>query len=228
MRPSSVMVFAAGFGTRMGALTQTRPKPMIPVAGRPLIDHALQLVEGQGFDPIVVNLHYLPDQIRNHLRGRNIQFSDESDQILETGGGLKAALSLLGDGPVVTMNTDAVWAGPNPVRMLTQAWNPADMDALLLCIPRENAVGHTGQGDFLLDGDGRLTRGPGLVYSGVQIIKTDLLHQINERSFSLNILWNQMLEQGRAFGLGYSGKWCDVGRPEGILLAEDMVRGTDV
>lgn len=228
MRPTSVMVFAAGFGTRMGRLTQTQPKPMIPVAGRPLIDHALQLVEGHGFDPIVANLHYLPDQIRDHLGGRNIHFSDETAEILETGGGLKAALPLLGTGPVLTMNTDAVWAGPNPVSILTQAWSPDEMDALLLCIPRESAVGHTGQGDFLLGRDGRLTRGPGLVYSGVQIIKTDLLHQIKERSFSLNILWNQMLDQDRAFGLGYPGKWCDVGRPEGIKLAEDMLRDADV
>lgn len=227
MRPSSVMVFAAGFGTRMGALTQTRPKPMIPVAGQPLIDHALHLVEGQGFDPIVVNLHYLPDQIRAHLQHRNIQFADETQEILETGGGLKAALPMLGAGPVVTMNTDAAWAGPNPVPMLTEAWDPEKMDALLMCVPLENAVGHLGQGDFVLT-DGRLSRGPGLVYSGVQIIKTDLLEQIPQRAFSLNLLWNQMLTKDRVFGLSYPGKWCDVGHPEGITLAEQMLRDADV
>jgi MurNAc alpha-1-phosphate uridylyltransferase len=221
------MVFAAGFGTRMGALTQSRPKPMIPVAGQPLIDHALNLVEGQGFDPIVVNLHYLPDQIRAHLQHRNIQFADETQEILETGGGLKAALPMLGAGPVVTMNTDAAWAGPNPVPLLTEAWDPEKMDALLMCVPLENAVGHLGQGDFVLT-DGRLSRGPGLVYSGVQIIKTDLLEQIPQRAFSLNLLWNQMLAKDRVFGLSYPGKWCDVGHPEGIALAEQMLRDADV
>ncbi|WP_420568990.1 nucleotidyltransferase family protein [Thalassovita sp.] len=227
MRPSSVMVFAAGFGTRMGALTRSMPKPMIPVGGKPLIDHALHLVEGLEFDPIVVNLHYLPEQIRDHLNGRNILFADETQEILETGGGLKAALPLLGAGPVLTMNTDAAWAGPNPVPLLTQAWDPSKMDALLMCVPPENAIGHAGQGDFLLKDD-RLSRGPGLVYSGVQIIKTDLLHQIPERAFSLNLLWNQMLAEGRIFGLSYPGKWCDVGRPEGISLAEDMLGAADV
>jgi MurNAc alpha-1-phosphate uridylyltransferase len=221
------MLFAAGLGTRMGALTRTRPKPMIPVAGKPLLDHALHLVEGQGFDPIVVNLHFLPDQIREYLTGRPVVFSDESEALLETGGGLKAALPQLGDGPVLTMNTDAAWAGPNPVPMLIEAWDPARMDALLMCVPRENAVGHRGQGDFLLN-KGVLSRGPGLVYTGVQIIKTDLLADIPERAFSLNVLWDQMLANCRAFGLSYPGKWADVGRPEGIELAETMLSNADV
>ncbi len=221
------MVFAAGFGTRMGALTRAQPKPMISVAGMPLIDHALQLVDGQGLDPVVVNLHYLPDQIRSHLTTRNVLFSDESQEILETGGGLKAALPLLGSGPVLTMNTDAVWAGPNPVPLLLDAWDPTRMDALLMCVPRENAVGHLGQGDFVLN-QGCLTRGLGAVYTGIQIIKTDLLAQIPDKAFSLNLLWNRMLADGRAFGLSYPGKWCDVGHPEGILLAEEMLRDADV
>lgn len=228
MRPDSVMIFAAGFGTRMGHLTQDRPKPLISVAGKPLIDHALNLLDGQGFHTVVANLHYLPDQIRTHLSGRDILFSDETSQILETGGGLKAALPLLGAGPVVTMNTDAVWAGPNPIPMLLEAWNPERMDALLMCVPRDNAVGHAGQGDFLLDSTGRLTRGPGLVYSGVQIIKTDLLTSITEPAFSLNVLWNHMLEQKKAFGIPYPGHWCDVGHPAGITLAETMIGEADV
>lgn len=228
MRPDSVMIFAAGFGTRMGELTRNRPKPMIPVAGKPLIDHALDLIEGQGFNNVVANLHYLPDQIRAHLAGRDILFSDETAKILETGGGLKAALPLLGRSPVMTMNTDAVWSGPNPVPMLLQAWNPQKMDALLMCVPRENAMGHAGQGDFVLGSDGQLTRGPGMVYSGVQIMKTDLLSEIDEPAFSLNAVWNRMLSDGRAFGLGYTGKWCDVGHPEGITLAEEMLESADV
>jgi MurNAc alpha-1-phosphate uridylyltransferase len=222
------MIFAAGFGTRMGHLTKDRPKPLIPVAGKPLIDHALDLLDGQGFQTVVANLHYLPDQIRTHLSDREILFSDETTQILETGGGLKAALPLLGAGPVITMNTDAVWAGPNPIPMLLEAWNPERMDALLMCVPRDNAVGHAGQGDFLLDRAGCLRRGPGLVYSGVQIIKTDLLTSITEPVFSLNILWNHMLEQKTAFGIPYPGHWCDVGHPAGITLAETMIGEADV
>lgn len=223
MHPDAVMLFAAGFGTRMGTLTANRPKPLIPVAGRPLIDHALALVEEIHPRHVVANVHYLPDQIQSHLVGREVAFSDESDRILETGGGLRAALPLLGQGPVFTMNTDAVWKGPNPMQMLLDNWRPDEMDALLLCIPRENAIGHTGQGDFLLNANEPLSRGPGQVYSGVQILKTDRLTQISEDVFSLNVLWDQMLRDQRLFGISYPGQWCDVGRPEGIKLAEQML-----
>lgn len=228
MRPDSVMLFAAGFGTRMGALTATRPKPLIRVAGKALIDHALDLVDQIQPRRVVANLHYLPDQIRTHLAGRQIVFADESTRILETGGGLKAALPLLGPGPVFTMNTDAVWQGPNPLSLLQEAWQPDRMDALLLCVPRDRAVGHAGRGDFLLDDQARLTRGPGQVYSGVQIVKTDLLADIADPVFSLNLLWDQMLAQGRLFGHSYPGEWCDVGHPEGIALAERMIGARDV
>lgn len=223
MHPDAVMLFAAGFGTRMGALTADRPKPLIPVAGKPLIDHALDLVRPAAPSRIVANIHYLPDQLRQHLDGSGVILSDESDRILETGGGLRKALPLLGSGPVFTMNTDAVWQGPNPLTLLSQAWEPDRMDALLLCIPRENAVGHTGAGDFLMDDENRLRRGPGLVYSGLQILKADGLADIEEQVFSLNLLWNRMLDQGRLFGVGYPGQWCDVGRPEGIAQAEKMI-----
>ena len=228
MRPDSVMLFAAGFGTRMGALTTTRPKPLISVAGKPLIDHALDLADVIQPRKIVANVHYLPDQIRDHLRGRDVDISDETAQILETGGGLRAALPMLGRGPVFTMNTDAVWRGPNPLNLLQEAWNPDQMDALLLCVPPAHTVGHAGQGDFLLGANRQLTRGPGQTYSGVQIIKTDLLNTINEDAFSLNLLWNIMLENGRFFGLPYPGQWCDVGHPGGIALAENMLGYADV
>lgn len=227
MRPDSVMLFAAGFGTRMGDLTATRPKPLIEVAGKPLIDHALDLVTQIQPRQVIANAHYLPDQIRAHLAERDVGVSHEP-KILETGGGLRAALPLLGAGPVFTMNTDAVWQGPNPLKMLGEAWEPDRMDALLLCIPRANAVGHTGQGDFLLAPDGRLTRGPGQVYSGVQIVKTTLLDEIEEDVFSLNLLWNRMLDMQRLFGVSYPGHWCDVGRPEGVQLAEEMIGFSDV
>lgn len=222
------MLFAAGFGTRMGALTATRPKPLIEVAGRPLIDHALSLIEAHGAKPVVANLHYLPDQLERHLSERNIRLSHETPDILETGGGLRAALPLLGPGPVFTMNTDAVWRGPNPLDHLARLWRPAEMDALLLCIPRAQAVGHNGAGDFLIGPDLHATRGPGSIYSGLQIVKPDLLHTIPEQSFSLNRIWDVMLANGRLFATDYPSHWCDVGHPEGIALAETMLANTDV
>ncbi|MBE0453415.1 nucleotidyltransferase family protein [Roseovarius autotrophicus] len=218
-----VMVFAAGFGTRMGKLTQNRPKPLIRVAGRALIDHALDVVDGYAPPRTVVNLHYLPEQIRSHLKGRDLLFSLETPEILETGGGLRAALPLLGPGPVFTMNSDAVWRGPNPLSHMTGFWDASRMDALLLCIPPENAIGHTGAGDFTHAPDGRLSRGPGVVYSGVQIIAPGHLHAIPETSFSLNRVWDSIAAKGRLFGTTYPGQWCDVGRPEGIPLAKSLL-----
>ncbi|MGB3314393.1 MAG: NTP transferase domain-containing protein, partial [Albidovulum sp.] len=141
--PDALMLFAAGLGTRMGGLTADRPKPLIEVAGRALIDHALALVGGAQIGRVVVNLHYLPDQIRAHLANRQeITFSDETDTVLETGGGLKQALPSLGPDPVFTLNTDAVWTGANGLTELRTAWNPAEMDGLLLLVPKATATGH--------------------------------------------------------------------------------------
>lgn len=226
--PHAVMMFAAGFGTRMKHLTEDQPKPMIKVAGRPLIDHALDLAESISPDRIVVNLHYKPDPLLQHLIGRDVRTIVETPDILETGGGLRNALPLLGEGPVFTMNTDAIWAGLNPLGLLLDAWNPAKMDALLIAVPVRQAIGHEGGGDFSMTDDGRLTRGPGVIYGGVQIIKTAGLESISEESFSLNLLWDQMLADGRMYGLAYPGRWCDVGHPGGIGLAEGMLRDASV
>ncbi len=119
-----VMLFAAGFGTRMGDLTKSRPKPLVEVAGRALLDHALSLVSGAGGARTVVNTHYLGDQIADHLAGKDIALSHEAPDILDTGGGLRNALPLLGQDTVMTLNTDAVWAGPNPLSLLNAAWDP--------------------------------------------------------------------------------------------------------
>ncbi len=226
--PDAVMLFAAGFGTRMGDLTRHRPKPLIPVGGKALLDHTLDLADAAGISRVVVNAHYHADQIEAHLQGSGAVLSHETPEVLETGGGLRHALPLLGDAPVFTANTDAVWQGTNPFEMLRNAWRPDDMDALLLCIPLENAVGHSGKGDFLLDEAGRISRGPGVIYGGVQIVKTDGLRDIKEEAFSLNLLWNQMQAKGRLFGLCYDGRWCDVGSPAGITLAEEMLEARDV
>lgn len=219
------MLFAAGFGTRMGALTADRPKPLIPVAGRALIDHALALADEVGVGRVVVNLHYLGDSIRTHLAGREVVFSDEATQILETGGGLRAALPLLGPGPVFTLNTDAVWTGANPLQTLAGTWRPG-MGALLLLAPLDRARGHGGKGDFTLHPDGRITRGGNLVYLGAQIVDPAGLETFAEPAFSLNRHWDALIAQGRAFGTLHAGMWCDVGRPEGIAEAEAMLRET--
>lgn len=222
-RPQAVMLFAAGFGTRMRELTRTRPKPLIPVAGRPLIDHALDLTDAVRPLRVVANLHYRADQLAEHLAPRGVLLSHEQPDILETGGGLRAALPLLGPGPVFTMNTDAIWSGPNPLELLLDAWDPARMDALLICVPIAQTIGHAGPGDFKIDPQGHLERGPGHVYGGIQILKTDVLADIPEKAFSLNVLWDRMHRDGRLYGLQYPGRWCDVGRPEGIALAEEML-----
>ncbi|WP_321830441.1 nucleotidyltransferase family protein [Thalassovita sp.] len=225
--PDTVMLFAAGFGTRMGALTAKRPKPLVPVAGRALIDHALDLTAAAGISKTVVNLHYRGQMIRDHLAGRQILFAEEPE-ILETGGGLKAALSLLGPDPVLTLNSDAIWQGPNPIEALLAAWDPTRMDAMMMLIPPKQALGYAGQGDFHMAENGQLTRGPGAIYGGVQILKTEGLAEIDQNAFSLNLLWDQMLAKGRLFGLTYPGAWCDVGNPDGLKLAEDLIGTTDV
>ncbi len=222
------MLFAAGFGTRMRKLTADRPKPLVDVAGRALIDFALDQIRDFGASTVVANLHYLPDQIIAHLDGQDVLFSHEKPDILDTGGGLRHARTLLGPGPVFTMNSDAVWNGPNPLLQLAEVWDPDLMDALLLCIPPQQAIGHTGKGDFLIDINGRIARGPGLIYSGLQILKTDDLDSIDAKCFSLNVLWDRMLTQDRLFGLTYDGLWCDVGTPKGIEKAEAMLREADV
>ena len=219
----AAMLFAAGFGTRMGALTKDQPKPLIDVAGRPLIDHALDLIEPMRLRRVVANAHYHADQLARHLIPKGVLLSREAPKILETGGGLKAALPLLGSGPVFTLNSDAIWTGPNPLQMLRDHWDPDQMDALLMCIPADQALGYTGPGDFIRNKNGRITRGAGLVYSGAQILKTDGLNDFTEDVFSLNVLWDQMLQNRCLYGLSYPGRWCDVGRPEGIALAEGLI-----
>ncbi|MBZ8117937.1 nucleotidyltransferase family protein [Roseovarius sp. LXJ103] len=219
--PYPVMLFAAGFGTRMGALTADRPKPLIGVAGRTLLDHALSLARYAEAPKIVVNAHYKADQITDHLRGQDVEVLIEQPDILDTGGGLKAARASLGAGPVFTLNTDAVWAGPNPLTLLAEMWEP-QMDALLLCLPPAQAIGHAGAGDFTLT-DGRLSRGPGLVYSGAQLIRPEVLDSVPERIFSMNVAWDILLKRGALHGCTYPGAWCDVGHPGGITLAEDML-----
>lgn len=220
--PDALMLFAAGRGTRMAPLTDRLPKPLIPVAGRTLLDRALTLARAGGAQRIVVNTHHLGQQISTHLAGQDVAISDESDLLRETGGGLRRALPLLGGGPVLTLNPDAVWTGPNPVAALRAAWDGARMDALLMLVPAERATAHAGTGDFAL-ADGRIARPGPFIYGGAQIIRPDRLAEIEDEVFSLNRLWDLLIAAGRAYGIVHPGGWCDVGRPDCIPLAEALL-----
>lgn len=225
--PDALMLFAAGFGTRMGALTTDRPKPLISVGGKALIDHALDLAEAAKLRQVVVNVHYHAGQVRRHLEDRpRVQISDESAEILDTGGGLRAARPLLGPGPVFVMNSDGVWTGENPLSELARAWDPVRMDVLLLLLPAARFTAHKGRGDFLMAADGRLERAngrTGLSYIGAHVTRTDQLEHFSEHAFSLNRLWDMAISNGRAFGLIHRGGCADVGYPEAIPLAEELL-----
>lgn len=223
--PRAAMIFAAGLGTRMGALTRDIPKPLVKVAGRPLIDYALDLTREAGVERLVVNSHAHAQILGDHLMSAAPEalVSRESKR-LETGGGLKRALPLLGPGPVFTLNADMVWRGGNPLDALRAGWRPG-MGALLCLVRRPAAIGHHGPGDFELKEDGRLVRRglsarASFVYAGAQIIDTRILTEFPEDAFSLNVVWNRLLNSGSLFGIVHAGSWVDVGTPEGIALAE--------
>lgn len=223
------MIFAAGRGLRMGALTAHQPKPMIPVAGRPLIDYALDIVANAGVRRAVVNTHYRPQGLAAHLaREDRLEVHTLHEEVLlETGGGLRNALPLLGSGPVWTVNADAIWSGPNPLGTLA-AEGPLPHGARLLLVPKARARGHKGAGDFFLEADGTLRRrgaadSAPFVYTGVQLIDPTGLAAVDKRVFSLNVIWDRMLAAGHLRGTIYPGDWCDVGQPESLLLAETLV-----
>ncbi len=212
------MIFAAGFGTRMGDVTRHTPKPMLPLHGQPMIDHAIGIMKRAGLARIVANTHHLHDRIAPHLEASGVVISREDPRILETGGGLKAALPLLGPGPVVTANSDAIWIGRNPVATLIDAWEP-EMSALLLVSP----VAETGVvGDFSLN-DGRLERRGDHVYTGLQIIRTDRLDEIADQIFSLNRYWDLLAKDGGLHGVVYDGVFCEAGDAAGLARAERLL-----
>lgn len=228
MKPAAAMIFAAGLGTRMGELTRSRPKPLIEVAGRPLLDHALALARDAGIARVVVNTHAHADQMAAHLArvAPDALVSYEPER-LETGGGLKRALPLLGPidlGPVLTLNADMVWRGPNPLALLAAAWRPGD-GALLALLPRAAATGHAGAGDFSLRDDGTLDRrgaapSADYVYAGASLIDPAAVAAFPGDVFSLNPVWDGLRAGGCLRGIVYPGRWVDVGRPDGIALAE--------
>jgi MurNAc alpha-1-phosphate uridylyltransferase len=234
--PETAMLLSAGLGKRMRPLTATRPKPLVEVAGRSLLDHALDRVRAAGVKRVVVNVHYLADALEAHVRRHaadlDVAISDERAALLETGGGVVHALPLLGDRPFYVINTDNFWVdGPiDTLRLLANRWDDAAMDALLLVVPLARATAHGGQGDFHMDAEGRLIRrqprrvAP-FVYTGVQLVSPRLVADAPEGSFSMNILWDRAIAAGRAFGVVHQGLWCDVGTPGSIAIAEQMLKG---
>lgn len=220
--PTDILIFAAGFGTRMAPLTVSMPKPLVPVTGQPLIDHAASLARQAGLT-LHVNAHYRAPQLQAHL-GDDVTCHVEQPNVLDTGGGLKNALPAMAGEAVFTLNSDAIWAGSNPLDMLAKAWTPG-MDALLLLVPIAHTVGYTRDGDFACDAAGRITRQKGgQVYTGAQIIRREVVENHPGKVFSLGAVWDALITKGRAFGLTYPGRWADVGTPAAIPLAEAMLR----
>jgi MurNAc alpha-1-phosphate uridylyltransferase len=222
------LILAAGFGTRMGALTRDRPKALIDVAGRPLISHALDAARDAGAGPIAVNGHHEAEALADWLteNAPDVTFLHESPDILDSGGAVRNAISVLGTGPIFTLNADAVWSGPSPLIGLARDWAPDRMDGLLALVPRDAAVGRRGGGDFSVDAAGRIgwDKGPsGRVYVGAQILTTERIAAHPRPAFSLVEIWNEMMEGGRLIGHAHGGRWADVGHPEGIAAAEAML-----
>ncbi|MBB5517495.1 nucleotidyltransferase family protein [Amphiplicatus metriothermophilus] len=228
--PKRAMVLAAGLGVRMRPLTDEMPKPLVPVAGKALIDYALDRFAGAGVETAVVNAHHFADMLEAHLADRRaprIVVSDERARLMETGGGLMQARALLGEGPVFCTNTDAILIdapGSEACARLADAWDPARMDALLLLAPIEAASGYDGAGDFDLGADGGLAwrsgpRAP-YVYTGLQIISLNLLDSAPEGPFSMRALWEKAAAAGRLRGVVHRGAWMHVGDPAGLAAAE--------
>ena len=231
VKPTKAMVLAAGLGLRMRPLTDTRPKPLVEVAGQALLDHVLDKLGDAGVDEAVVNVHYLPDQIIEHVAARRrpkVIISDERDQVLGTGGGVVKALPLLGGAPFFHLNADTMWIDgvkPNLAR-LADAFDPAAMDILLMMAPTASSIGYAGAGDYAMLPDGALRRRKEnqvvpFVYAGVAILSPALFADAPKDAFSLTALFDRAGERGRLFGLRMDGVWMHVGTPDAVRAAED-------
>jgi N-acetyl-alpha-D-muramate 1-phosphate uridylyltransferase len=229
--PRTAMVMAAGLGKRMRPLTATKPKPLIEVGGKPLLDHVLDRLRAAGVRKVVVNVHYLADAVEAHLASREhgleVAISDERGLLLETGGGMVQAAPLIDSDPFLAVNSDNLWVdGPaDTLKLLASQWDDSRMDALLLLVPLARALNHNGMGDFHMDRSGRLRRrdrshvAP-FVFTGIQMASKRLLRDAPDGPFSTNILWDRAMEEGRCFGAVHHGLWFDVGTPKSIPMTE--------
>ena len=232
VQPHTAMILAAGLGQRMRSLTLTTPKPLLKVAGKRIIDYAIDHLKAAGVEHAVVNKHYLPDQIdtwAKSVQGIAMQVSDETDAVLETGGGVERALPLLGQDPFYVLNSDCFWTekGTPALERMASLWNEAEMDCLLLLIDPKQTTGYDGTGDFTINPDGRLTRNimNGLAYIGGYIVHPRLFDAAPQGKFSMNVLWNKAIANGRLFGIAHAGHWLHVGTPDAIDKAENYLKG---
>jgi len=232
--PRTAMVLAAGLGKRMRPLTATRPKPLIDVVGKALLDHVLEKLRAAGVEKVIVNVHYLADAVEAHLakssHGLEVAISDERSQLLETGGGMVRAQPLIDCDPFLVVNSDNLWVdGPaDTLKLLASHWDGERMDALLLLVPHARAENHRGLGDFHMGRSGRLRRrernhvAP-FVFTGIQMVSKRLLRDSPEGPFSTNILWDRAIAEGRCFGAVHQGLWFDVGTPQAIKATESIL-----
>lgn len=235
MIPETAFILAAGLGTRMRPLTDDRPKALVEVGGRTLIDHMLDRLSAAGAKRFVVNIHYFADRLEAHLkarRGLDIVISDERDALLETGGGLKKARPLLGEAPIWVANIDSVWRESAPdgtaLKTLCDQWNPDEMDAALLVTAMETSHGFDGPGDFFME-DGRLAFRNDAAsapwnYMGVHITKPQIVYAEPDGAFSLSRIWRRLAPEGRLHGTVFTGEWMHVGDPAARDFAEARLK----
>ena len=233
MMPTHAMVLAAGLGLRLRPLTESRPKPLVELAGRTLLDRALDRLVEAGVSEAVVNIHYLGHMIEDHLAGRTvprITLSREDDRLLETGGGVAKALPALGSAPFYVVNADIAWSdGAAPaLHRLARAWRDPAMDALLLVHPVESATGYDGAGDYAIDSAGALRRrreraDAPYVFTGVQLLHPRLFAGAPDGPFSLLRLYDAAEAAGRLYGIVHDGDWHHIGTPAGLAVAEQRV-----
>lgn len=231
--PARAMIMAAGLGTRMRPLTNDRPKPLVEVAGKALIDHAIDRLVAAGVRMIVVNAHYKSDMLKAHLARRKdveIRISEENDELLGTGGGILKALPNFENEPFFVLNSDSVWVEGmgHALDRMKERWDPDAMDALLLMASMVTAIGFEGTGDFQMDAEGRLSRAQEkrlspFAYPGVQIVHPRIFAPATGGSFSMNALWDIAIEKGRLYGIRLDGVWMHVGTPEAVREAEHFL-----
>lgn len=234
--PTTAMVLAAGLGTRMRPLTDDRPKALVEVAGKPLIDHVLDRLREAGVSRAVVNVHHFADQMEAHLSSRRdleVLVSDERAALLDSGGGIQHARPLLGEAPIFVANIDSLWLdeGAPPLESLKQAWRPVTMDLLLLVVRRGHGIGFEGPQGFFMDEAGRLTHStdPDVVTPfanvGFGILKPQILDGGPKAGpFPIQPIWRRLQAEGRLYGAAMQAFWMHVGDPAAREAAEARLK----
>lgn len=236
MAVKQAMVLAAGLGTRLRPITDVTPKPLVPVGGKPMLTYVLDLLHREQVENIAINVHHHADQMEEFLgsyKDANVLFSDERAELLDSGGGLAKGLKLLKPGPCFVLNADLFWVGEKRERKsnlsrLAEAFDPARMDMVMLCVKLEDTTGHNGKLDFNLNADGSLSylteeSANPIVYAGAIVMNRDLLADAPEGKFKLNLYFDRAIKAGRLFGVVLQGAWITVGSPDAIESAEKKI-----